>query len=127
MERQLELMMNELVKKTSDDIMVETMAALFEVVTSRQTKALEIMVKKLKNTYYTEVIITNKKDYETIINMLELQGKTWNDGFAMDSLDPYCQIEADEYLVLCIHKSGVGYYGTKEQTDQLTILEYVKL
>jgi hypothetical protein len=29
--------------------------------------------------------------------------------------------------VLCIYKNGVGYYGTKKQTDQLTLSEYVSL
>lgn len=128
MEKQLELMLNELVNKTSEQTMIEVMAGLFEVVTTRQTKALDITVKKLKNHQLTEVIITDKKDYETLIQMLQLQGKKWNDGFDLDSIDPYHGgIEDDEYLVLCIYKSGVGYYGAKERTDQLTILEYAKL
>jgi hypothetical protein len=127
MQTQLQLMLNELVNSTSEETMIEVMAAINQVVTTRQTKALEIVVKKLKNHKITEVILADKKQYETLVNMLQLCGKTWNDGMPMDSLDPYEEIESNEYLVLCIYKNGVGYYGAKERTDQLTILEYAKL
>jgi hypothetical protein len=85
------------------------------------------VVKKLKNHKITEVILVNKKQYQTLISMLQLCGKTWNDGMPMDSIDPWQEIESNEYLVLCIYKNGVGYYGAKERNDQLTILEYAKL
>lgn len=127
MKTQLELMLDELISKTSEETMKDVMAAIYELVTTRQTKPLDALVKKLKNYQLTEVIIANKKAYKTLMQMLELQGKTWNDGMPMDSIDPYEGIESDEYLVLCIHKNGVGYYGAKEKTDQLTIGEYAKL
>jgi len=127
MQTQLQLMLNELVSSTSEETMIEVMAAINQVVTTRQTKALDIVVKKLKNHKITEVILADKKQYQTLISMLQLCGKTWNDGMPMDSLDPWTEIEIDEYLVLCIYKNGVGYYGAKERNDQLTILEYTKL
>ena len=127
MQTQLQLMLNELIAITSEETMIEVMAAINQVVTTRQTKALDIVVKKLKNHKITEVILADKKQYQTLISMLQLCGKTWNDGMPMDSLDPWQEIESNEYLVLCIYKNGVGYYGAKERTDQLTILEYAKL
>ena len=126
MQTQLQLMLNELVASTSEETMIEVMAAINQVVTTRQTKALDIVVKKLKNHKITEVILADKKQYQTLVNMLQLCGKTWNDGLPMDSIDPYEEIESNEYLVLCIYKNGVGYYGAKERTDQLTLLEYAK-
>jgi|688.fasta_scaffold210158_4 hypothetical protein len=127
MKTQLELMLEELINKTSEETMEDLMAAIYELVTTRQTKPLDVLVKKLKNYRLTEVIIADKKQYQTLVNMLQLCGKTWNDGMPMDSIDPWTEIEIDEYLVLCIHKNGVGYYGAKEKTDQLTLLEYAKL
>ena len=127
MQTQLQLMLNELVAITSEETMIEVMAAINQVVTTRQTKTLDIVVKKLKNHKITEVILVNKKQYQTLISMLQLCGKTWNDGMPMDSIDPYEGIENDEWLVLCIYKNGVGYYGAKERTDQLTLCEYAKL
>ena len=127
MKTQLELMIEELINKTSEETMEDLMAAIYELVTTRQTKPLDVLVKKLKNYRLTEVIIADKKAYETLKQMLELQGKTWNDGLPMDSIDPYEGIKSNEYLVLCINKNGVGYYGAKEKTDQLTLLEYAKL
>jgi cobalamin biosynthesis Co2+ chelatase CbiK len=127
MQTQLQLMLNELIAITSEETMIEVMAAINQVVTTRQTKALDIVVKKLKNHKITEVILADKKQYQTLVSMLQLCGKTWNDGMPMDSLDPWQEIESNEYLVLCIYKNGVGYYGAKERNDQLTILEYAKL
>jgi cobalamin biosynthesis Co2+ chelatase CbiK len=127
MQTQLQLMLNELVASTSEETMIEVMAAINQVVTTRKTTTLDIVVKKLKNHKITEVILADKKQYQTLVNMLQLCGKTWNDGMPMDSLDPWTEIESNEYLVLCIYKNGVGYYGAKERTDQLTILEYAKL
>jgi hypothetical protein len=127
MKTQLELMVEQLLEMTTEDTMIQLMAGVYDVIMTRQTKALDPVIKKLKNHKLTEVIITDKKDYESISSMLNLCGKTWNDGMPMDSLDPYEGIEADEYLVLCIYKTGVGYYGTKEKTDQLTVTEYAKL
>jgi cobalamin biosynthesis Co2+ chelatase CbiK len=127
MQTQLQLMLNELVSSTSEETMIEVMAAINQVVTTRKTTTLDIVVKKLKNHKITEVILADKKQYQTLISMLQLCGKTWNDGMPMDSLDPWQEIESNEYLVLCIYKNGVGYYGAKERTDQLTILEYAKL
>ena len=127
MQTQIQLMLNELIAITSEETMIEVMAAINQVVTTRQTKALDIVVKKLKNHKITEVILADKKQYQTLISMLQLCGKTWNDGMPIDSLDPWQEIESNEYLVLCIYKNGVGYYGAKERTDQLTILEYAKL
>jgi hypothetical protein len=127
MKTQLELMVEQLLEMTSEETMIQLMAGVYDVVTTRQTKALDPVIKKLKNHKLTEVIITDKKDYESILNMLKLCGKTWNDGMPMDSLDPYEGIESDEYLVLCIYKTGVGYYGTKEKSDQLTVMEYAKI
>jgi hypothetical protein len=127
MKTQLELMVDELVSKTSEQTMSEVMAAIYQVVTTRQTKALDIILTTLKNYQLTEVIITDKKDYKTLNNLLQLCGKTWNDGLPMDSINPYDGLEVGEYLVLCIYKNGVGYYGTKKQTDQLTLSEYVSL
>lgn len=127
MKTQLELMVDELVSKTSEQTMSEVMAAIYQVVTTRQTKALDIILTTLKNYQLTEVIITDKKDYKTLNNLLQLCGKTWNDGLPMDSINPYDGLEVGEYLVLCIYKNGVGYYGAKEKTDQLTIGEYAKL
>lgn len=127
MKTQLQLMVDELANKTSEETMVELMAAVYSLVTTRQTKALDVMAIRLKNYQLTEVIITDKKDYDTLCEVLQLCGKTWNDGLPMDSIDPYDGIEADEHLVLCIYKTGVGYYGAKEKTDQLTVSEYAKL
>jgi len=127
MKTQLELMLEELINKTSEETMEDLMAAIYELVTTRQTKPLNVLVKKLKNYQLTEVIIADKKAYKTLMQMLELQGKTWNDGLPMDSIDPYEGIELGDYLVLCIYKNGVGYYGAKQKTDQLTIGEYAKL
>jgi hypothetical protein len=127
MKTQLELMVEQLLEMTSEETMIQLMAGVYDVVMTRQTKALDPVIKKLKNHKLTEVIITDKNDYESILNMLKLCGKTWNDGMPMDSLDPYEGIESDEYLVLCIYKTGVGYYGTKEKTDQLTVSEYAKI
>jgi cobalamin biosynthesis Co2+ chelatase CbiK len=127
MQTQLQLMLNELVASTSEETMIEVMAAINQVVTTRKTTTLDIVVKKLKNHKITEVILADKKQYQTLISMLQLCGKTWNDGMPIDSLDPWQEIESNEYLVLCIYKNGVGYYGAKERTDQLTILEYAKL
>jgi hypothetical protein len=127
MQTQLQLMLNELIAITSEETMIEVMAAINQVVTTRQTKALDIVVKKLKNHKITEVILADKKQYQTLVSMLQLCGKTWNDGMPMDSLDPWTEIESNEYLVLCIYKNGVGYYGAKERNDQLTLLEYAKL
>lgn len=127
MKTQLQLMVDELVSKTSEQTMTEVMAAIYEVVTTRQTKALDIILTRLKNYQLTEVIITDKKDYKTLNNLLQLCGKTWNDGLPMDSINPYDGLEVGEYLVLCIYKNGVGYYGTKKQTDQLTLSEYANL
>jgi cobalamin biosynthesis Co2+ chelatase CbiK len=127
MQTQIQLMLNELIAITSEETMIEVMAAINQVVTTRQTKALDIVVKKLKNHKITEVILADKKQYQTLVSMLQLCGKTWNDGMPMDSLDPWTEIESNEYLVLCIYKNGVGYYGAKERNDQLTLLEYAKL
>ena len=120
-------MVEELTKKTSENTMVELMAAVYDVVTTRQTKVLDVVVKKLKNHYLTEVIIADKAQYATISNMLDSSGKKWNDGLPMNSIDPYEFINEDEYLVLCIFKNGVGYYGAKLKTDQLTVMEYANM
>ena len=49
MKTQLELMVDELVSKTSEQTMSEVMAAIYQVVTTRQTKALDIILTTLKN------------------------------------------------------------------------------